>query len=1002
MDPTNSQRLWTGGSVLWRTSNGASSWVQASAALPGGGGGVSAIAVAPTNADAVLAGLSGGYILRTGIGTTSDSSTTWPSVRPRSGYVSWLTYDPGNANIAYATYSTFGSTGGDRHVYKSTDGGASWAGIDGTGVNSIPDVPVHCLVVDPLNTQRLYIGTDVGVFVSTDGGATWAVENTGFANVITESLSMNTTGPTRFLFAFTHGRGAWRVPLSGSSGCATASGVSPSVTAVGSTVTITGSGLIGVTGVTFSNNVNALDFIVNSDTQITVTVPAGATNGPITVSKQQCPEVQTPALSLCTNPPVALAIDDGSWETSISFGQIQTYFVNRLTPASYPATLSQVSISFSTSIPTGTNVDVLVGTNAGGGTNINNVSFRSIARSVIAQNVFVTYDILPPVQLNSGDYVVGFRVTPASGVFPASVDRTLPMQMRSYVSTNGTTFTPLETAFPTAAGNYLIRATVFPGTCDTCQAITISPATLPSGQFGVAYSQSLTASGGTAPYTFSLAAGSSLPSGVMLSGAMISGIPGTAGTFNFGVKTTDADGCQGTRDYSLSINCPTAVINPTIQSFSSIGGTSSVNVALPATCAWTAASNDTWITINSGANGSGNGMVGFTVNANATGGTRMGTTTIASQTFTVDQAAVEYEADTGPRPNGSGTVVVSDWVQVGRFSVGLDTPAAGSEAQRADCAPRSTLGDGHINVADWVQAGRYSVGLDPLTPAGGPTQITIVEPKDWKGRGTPRDLRIAGQEIWSGQDVVSVPVELVTQGGESGITFSVHYNPSVLSYEGYGKGGDAGLHSELIVRTEQRAKGRLGFGIALRPGERWLAGVTELVRVKFKVLNLSAGTTELRIGEGPTPLGLVDMKAQTLPVRSIPGVVSIGDILTSRQGLSGSCISPVWPNTARCSRDAVWRWDSRCAGNRLPCFLGRAAIGRGESLCVVAIRAGMTEPTRAMSTTSPLAARSARSSSPSARLRAPPQGAMAISPAQELTQPAPLRFILALARLWVC
>src|SRR4030095_5045464 len=74
-----------------------------------------------------------------------------------------------------------------------------------------PDIPVHCIVVDTSNTARLYVGTDLGVFVSIDGGSNWAVENTGFANVVTEHLALNANNDT--LFAFTHGRGAGRVPL---------------------------------------------------------------------------------------------------------------------------------------------------------------------------------------------------------------------------------------------------------------------------------------------------------------------------------------------------------------------------------------------------------------------------------------------------------------------------------------------------------------------------------------------------------------------------------------------------------------------------------------------------------------------------------------------------------------------------------------------------------------------------------------------------------------------
>ncbi|HSE20029.1 MAG TPA: hypothetical protein VLB68_00170, partial [Pyrinomonadaceae bacterium] len=90
-------------------------------------------------------------------------------------------------------------------------------------------------------------------------------------------------------------------------------------------------------------------------------------------------------------------------------------------------------------------------------------------------------------------------------------------------------------------------------------------------------------------------------------------------------------------------------------------------------------------------------------------------------TFTINSGG--FEGDVSPRPNGNntGSVSISDWVQVGRFAAGLDTPAAGSEFQRADCAPRTTLGNGSISISDWVQAGRYAAGLDPVPGAGGPT-----------------------------------------------------------------------------------------------------------------------------------------------------------------------------------------------------------------------------------------------------------------------------------------
>lgn len=213
IDPSDSNRLWTGGAFVWRTTNAASLWARASAITPGNGE-VSALAISPNDSNYVMIGLSDGFIARTTIGLTSNSATNWANTQPRRGYVSSINYDPNNKNIAYATYSTFGGS----HVYRSQDAGATWTAIDGSGAGALPDVPAHTLVVDPNNTARLYLGTDVGVFVTNDGGANWAVENTGFPNVITESLSLRVINGETWLYAFTHGRGAWRVRLNGT-GC---------------------------------------------------------------------------------------------------------------------------------------------------------------------------------------------------------------------------------------------------------------------------------------------------------------------------------------------------------------------------------------------------------------------------------------------------------------------------------------------------------------------------------------------------------------------------------------------------------------------------------------------------------------------------------------------------------------------------------------------------------------------------------------------------------------
>jgi hypothetical protein len=84
--------------------------------------------------------------------------------------------------------------------------------------------------------------------------------------------------------------------------------------------------------------------------------------------------------------------------------------------------------------------------------------------------------------------------------------------------------------------------------------ITLSPTSLPISMVGVYYSQTITASGGTLPYTFAVTAGS-LPPGLTLdpSTGVLSGTPTTAGTYGFVVTATDASGCHGSHDYNVSV-----------------------------------------------------------------------------------------------------------------------------------------------------------------------------------------------------------------------------------------------------------------------------------------------------------------------------------------------------------------------------------------------------------------------------------------------------------------
>ncbi len=93
----------------------------------------------------------------------------------------------------------------------------------------------------------------------------------------------------------------------------------------------------------------------------------------------------------------------------------------------------------------------------------------------------------------------------------------------------------------------------------------------------------------------------------------------------------------------------TFAIAPETQNVAASGGTGTVALSTQAGCRWSASSNASWITVTSGASGTGNGSVGFGVAAN-TGAARTGTLTIGGRAFTVSQAAPAAPPPQPPPP----------------------------------------------------------------------------------------------------------------------------------------------------------------------------------------------------------------------------------------------------------------------------------------------------------------------------------------------------------------
>ena len=115
--------------------------------------------------------------------------------------------------------------------------------------------------------------------------------------------------------------------------------------------------------------------------------------------------------------------------------------------------------------------------------------------------------------------------------------------------------------------------------------------------------------------------------------------------WNAPAQVTNQASVSGGGSATAAASDPTAIaaacpytISPTSASAGAASGNGSVTVTAPAGCAWTAASNASWLPLSGSAAGSGTGSVAYSVAANA-GALRGGTLTVAGQTVTITQAA---------------------------------------------------------------------------------------------------------------------------------------------------------------------------------------------------------------------------------------------------------------------------------------------------------------------------------------------------------------------------
>jgi photosystem II stability/assembly factor-like uncharacterized protein len=155
-------------------------------------GRVIAFAVNPKNKVEYYVGVASG-----GVWKTNNDGTTWTPVfdKERSYSIGWVTLDPDDPSVVWVgagESNSQRSVGYGDGVYRSDDGGKSWKNL---GLKKSEHI--GRIVIDPRDSKVVYVaaegplwgpGGDRGLYKTTDGGATWKAvltisENTGVADV---------------------------------------------------------------------------------------------------------------------------------------------------------------------------------------------------------------------------------------------------------------------------------------------------------------------------------------------------------------------------------------------------------------------------------------------------------------------------------------------------------------------------------------------------------------------------------------------------------------------------------------------------------------------------------------------------------------------------------------------------------------------------------------------------------------------------------------------------
>lgn len=191
IDPRDESLWWVavGSGGVWKSTNAGVTWTPVFDEQPSYS--IGALALDPGRPDTVWVGtgenVSGRHVGRgDGVYRSLDGGASWERMGlPRSEHIGRILVHPEDGDVVYvAAEGPLWSSGGERGLYKTTDGGATWTRVlhvdDDTGVTDVEMDPRDPDVLLAASYQRrrsvasfLGGGPGSGIYKSTDGGATW-------------------------------------------------------------------------------------------------------------------------------------------------------------------------------------------------------------------------------------------------------------------------------------------------------------------------------------------------------------------------------------------------------------------------------------------------------------------------------------------------------------------------------------------------------------------------------------------------------------------------------------------------------------------------------------------------------------------------------------------------------------------------------------------------------------------------------------------------------------